>query len=93
LRGQAGGVALLAINTDTAAHNLDLRGPSERYTLSAEHLQDSTVRLNGNELKLGPGDGLPQMSGTSIDAGKVTLAPDTITFFAAPNANNDACRH
>ncbi len=93
LRGQPGGVALLAINTDTAAHNLDLRTPSDRYTLSAEHLQDSTVRLNGNELKLGPGDALPQMSGTSIDAGEVTLTPDTITFFAVPNANNDACRH
>ena len=93
LRGQAGGVAVLAINTDTSsAHNLNMRGPSERYTLSAEHLQDSTVRLNGSELKLGLDDALPQLNGTALNAGEVTLAPDTITFFAVPNANNSACR-
>ena len=92
LRGQAGGVALLAINTDISAQNLRLRTPSDRYTFSAEHLQDSTVRLNGNELKLGPGDGLPSLNGIPVQAGEVALAPDTITFFAVPNAHNPACR-
>jgi hypothetical protein len=92
LRGQAGGVALLAINIDTSAHNLVLRTPADRYTLSAEHLQDSTVRLNGSELKLGPGDTLPSLNGTPVKEGEVTLAPDTITFFAMPSANNPACR-
>ena len=92
LRGQARGVALLAINTDISAQNLRLRTPSDRYTFSAEHLQDSTVRLNGNELKLGAGDGLPSLNGIPVQAGEVALAPDTITFFAVPNANNPACR-
>jgi hypothetical protein len=92
LRGQAGGVALLAIKTDTSAHNLDLRTPSDRYTLSAEHLQDSTVRLNGSELTLGPGDALPSLNGNPVKEGEVTVAPDTITFFAMPNANNPVCR-
>jgi len=93
LRGQAGGVAILAINTDrTSAHTLDMRAPSERYTLSAEHVEDAAVRLNGNELKLGPLDTLPEMNGTSINAGEVTLAPETVTFFAVPSANNPACR-
>ena len=92
LRGQAGGVVLLAINTDASAHNLVLRAPSDRYTLSAEHLQDSTVRLNGSELTLGPGDALPPLNGTPVKEGEVTLAPDTITFFAVPSANNPACR-
>jgi hypothetical protein len=93
LRGQAGGVVLLVINTDrSSAHSLDMRAPSERYTLSAERLQDTSVRLNDNELKLGPGDVLPQINGIPVNAGEVTLAPDTITFFAVPNANNPACR-
>jgi hypothetical protein len=93
LRGQAGGVAFLAINADRiSAHTLDMRAPSERYTLSAEHVEDAAVRLNGNELKLGPLDTLPEMNGTSINAGEVTLAPETVTFFAVPSANNPACR-
>ena len=93
LRGQAGGVVLLVINTDSSSpHSLDMRAPSERYTLIAERLQDRSVRLNGNELKLGPGDVLPQINGIPVNAGEVTLAPDTITFFAVPNANNPACR-
>lgn len=92
LRGQTGGVALLAINTDSSVHSLDMRGSSERYTLSAERLEDGTVKLNGRELKLGPLDALPQIDGTPLNAGEVSLAPDTITFFAMPNANNPACR-
>lgn len=92
LRGQAGGVALLAINTDGAAHSLDMRTSSESYTLSAERLEDGTVKLNGSELKLGRLDALPPMNGTPLKAGKVTLAPETITFFAMPSANNSACR-
>lgn len=77
---------------EASAHSLDMRGLSERHTLSAEHQQDSTVRLNGSELKLGLDDALPQLNGTALNAGEVTLAPDTITFFAVPNANNSACR-
>jgi len=92
LRGQPGGVALLAINTDSSAHGLDMRAPSERYTLSADRLEDSIVKLNGSELKLGAGDALPQMIGAPLSAGEVALAPDTITFFAIPNADNPACR-
>lgn len=92
LRGKAGGVALLAINTGGAAHSLDMRTSSERYTLSAERLEDGTVKLNGSELKLAPLDALPQMDGTPLNAGEVALAPETITFFAMPTANDSACR-
>jgi hypothetical protein len=92
LRGQAGGVVLLAINTGSSAHSLDMGLPSEGYTLSADRLDDGTVKLNGNELKLGPLDAFPQINGAPLNAGEVMLAPDTITFFAMRNANNPACR-
>ena len=52
LRGQAGGVALVAINnsrTDTTA--LSLPKASRRYTLTAMPLQSGIVRLNGPELR------------------------------------------
>jgi len=92
LRGQAGGVALLAINAENSAHSLDMPTLSEAYTLSADRLEDSTVKLNGSALTLGALDVLPQTNGTPHKAGEFALAPHTITFFALQNANNPACR-
>jgi len=41
---QAGGVALLAINTDSSSpHKLDIRAASDRCTMSAEHLQEAAA--------------------------------------------------
>jgi hypothetical protein len=68
-----------------------MRTSSERYTLSADRLEDGTVKLNGSALTLGPLDARSQMNGAPL-AGEVVLAPDTITFFTMPNANNPACR-
>ena len=93
LRGQPGGVALLAINTDRSApHSFQLPMAAERYTLSAPQLEGATVQLNGTELKLGADDSLPALSGVPAPAGAITLAPATITFIALPNAKNGSCR-
>src|SRR5713101_2346172 len=47
-RETSGGVSLLIINTDrNAPHSLMLPTTSERYTLGAVSLRDTTVRLNG----------------------------------------------
>ncbi|MBV8575864.1 MAG: hypothetical protein JOZ58_12625 [Acetobacteraceae bacterium] len=96
LRGQPGGVALLAINTDQAAsHSLELTTAAERYTLSApsiKNLEDTHVQLNGTELKLGTDDGPPPLTGVSTNSGHVTFAPATISFLAIPTANNASCR-
>jgi hypothetical protein len=93
LRGQPGGVALLAINTDrTAAQALDVPTEWERYTLTARNLQDERVELNGNELRLGGDDELPALRGVAMQAGRVTLAPASITFLAIAKAGNGGCR-
>ncbi len=96
LRGQPGGVALLAINTDrTVSQSLSLATAAERYTLSVpsvENLEDTHVQLNGTELTLGADDTIPQLSGMPIGPGPLTLAPASITFVAIPNANNASCR-
>ena len=92
LRNTPGGVALLAINTDRSAA-LSLEAPAtERYTLTAAKLLDSMVELNGHELRLGADDSLPELTGTSTQAGNLTFAPASITFLAMPKANNAACR-
>jgi hypothetical protein len=93
LRAAPGGIALLVINPDqTAAHSIELPAPADRYTLSASKLQDSTVRLNGAELKLGPDDEIPQLTGSRTAAGRLVFDPATITFLAMPDANNASCR-
>lgn len=93
LRDQPGGVALLAINIDrTASHSLNLTRSSERYTLSAKELLDSTVQLNGKDLKLGADDSIPEFKGEAAPAGRVTFGPASITFLAVPDANNADCQ-
>jgi hypothetical protein len=96
LRGQPGGIAILAINTDQReSHSLEFTTAAERYTLSApsvRNLEDTHVQLNGTELKLGTDDELPSFKGVPSDAGHVTFAPATISFLAIPMANNASCR-
>lgn len=92
LRGQAGGVAFVAINnsrTDTTA--LILPKASWRYTLTAEPLQSGIVRLNGRELRLQAGDNLPSLDGKQEPAGRIELVPASIIFLAVPDAGNPGC--
>jgi hypothetical protein len=65
---------------------------SERYTLDAASLRDTTVRLNGRTLEVGIKDDLPRIVGVRTAAGTLTFAPATITFLAIPAAANSACR-
>jgi hypothetical protein len=93
LRGTAGGVALLAINSDwAAARVLTVPMPGERYTLSSDDLQGRAAQLNGVALKLNADDAIPDLAGVPTQAGPLSLAPATITFIAVPAAGNQACR-
>lgn len=89
----SGAVAILAINADkTSAHDLNLLANSIRYTLTSSNLMSATVQLNGVGLALTPDDDLPPLNGVAQPAGRVSLAPASITFFAIPGAHNAACR-
>ncbi|HKF48190.1 MAG TPA: hypothetical protein VKB38_12590 [Terracidiphilus sp.] len=93
LRGVKGGVAVLAINADKDnAREIALPKASSRYTLTAPDLMRTAVMLNGVELKAGSDGSLPAMEGRSEAAGKIELAPVSISFFTIPKANNNACR-
>jgi hypothetical protein len=93
LRGTPGGVALLALNTDsTASHTITIPIAGDRYTLSANPLDGKRVQLNGTELALGANDALPSLTGVKAAAGAMTLAPTTITFVALSEAGNSTCR-
>ncbi|MHB1698722.1 MAG: hypothetical protein ACYCSN_01080 [Acidobacteriaceae bacterium] len=93
LRGHPGGVALLAINADSAAtRGLEIPAGSERYTLAAQDLLGTRVDLNGVELKMAAADALPKIAGQPAQAGSISVAPRTITFLAIPNARNASCQ-
>jgi hypothetical protein len=69
-------VSLLIINTDRSApHSLMLPTTSERYTLDAASLRDTTVRLNGLALRRSAPDDLPRIEGVRTAAGTLTFAP------------------
>jgi heparanase len=92
LPGQPGGVAVLAINLDRAAsHPIELPATAARYTLTASRLEDTVVQLNGNELRLGADDVLPELTGVAAQAGPITFAPKSITFLSLANVNNSSC--
>jgi heparanase 1 len=93
LRGHPGGVAVLAINLSrTQSEELDVPIAAQRYTLSSPQLKGGSLQLNGTTLTLGPGDELPQLRGVATPAGRLSLAPTTITFLAFDNADGTNCR-
>ena len=93
LRGTPGGVALLALNTSrTEANAIDVPTPAEAFTLSATSLEDTQVRLAGQPLALQANDELPALHGRPLSAGRVTLAPTSITFLRLAAAGNAGCR-
>jgi heparanase 1 len=88
-----GGVTLLLINTNrTTLRTANLSVTSARYTLTAQPLRSERVLLNGQELKLGANDALPELRGVETPPGTLTLAPASITFLAINDARNPDCR-
>jgi len=93
LRGTPGGVALLALNTSrTETNAIDLPTTADAYTLTATSLEDTHVRLNGQPLSMQTNGELPVLEGQHVPAGRVTLAPASITFLRLAVAGNASCR-
>ncbi len=93
LTGRRGGVTLLVINADRQ-RSLDFNMPtaSERYTLTAKQLEETTVQLNGKPLRLTSSGDLPRLPGERANAGRVTFAPTSITYLSIANAGNANCQ-
>jgi hypothetical protein len=93
LKGHRGGVTLLIINADRQrSFDLNLPTASERYTLTAKKLDDTTVELNGKPLRLTSSGDLPQFEGEPVNAGRVSFGPTSITYLSIANAGNANCQ-
>ncbi len=93
LKAESGGVTLLIINADRQhSFELNLATASERYTLTAEKLEDTTVELNGKPLRLTSSGDLPEFGGEPVKAGRRSFAPTSITYLTIRNAGNANCQ-
>ena len=93
MRNVPGGVAMLVLNTDRQkSQYLTFPVAANRYTLTAAKLTDRNVRINRTTARLGVNDTIPLIAGQKIAAGRLGFAPVSITFLAAPMAQNEACR-
>lgn len=91
LPGKKGGVTILGINTGNAATEIELPIGGQIYTMTAAQLQSATVDLNGHELALGKNDELPALQPLETKAGRLTLAPASISFIVFSDARNGKC--
>jgi hypothetical protein len=85
-------VTVLLINTSrTQSKSIDRPMPAERYTLSAQKLDDAHVQLNGHELRMAIDNELPPLQGEPASPGRVEIAPASIMFLTFSNADNKSC--
>ncbi len=61
-------------------------------TLTALELLSEVVALNGQALALTAESTLPEMNGAPAEASATAVPAASVSFFAVPGANNQACR-
>lgn len=92
-KGTKDGITLLVLNTDKSEkHSIVLPAAAQRYTLTGDALDSTTVSLNGTTLQAAPDGSLPPISGQPVNAGTITLEPQSITFLTISSARNKSCR-
>jgi hypothetical protein len=92
MRDRRGGVTVLAINAAKSPRTLDVQNPGESYALTAKDLESTAVQLNSRQLQVSADGSLPAIAGAPVRAGRVELAPASITFLSFPQARNSACQ-
>jgi heparanase 1 len=92
-RASKEGVTLLVLNTDkNEKHSIVLPATAERYSLTADALDSTSVSLNGTALHAASDGSLPPISGQPVNAGTISLDPQSITFLTVPAARNKSCQ-
>ena len=87
------GVTLLVLNTaKREKRSIVLQAAAERYTLTSDALDSTSVSLNGTALEVAPDGSLPQISGQPVNAGTVSLDAQSITFLTISAARNKSCQ-
>ena len=91
LRGQPGGVGLMALNTGTAPQRLNLGRTALSWTMTGQSIDTRSVLINGKAPGLSAKGTLTGLGGAPV-ASSLALPGQAIAFVAVPGANNPACR-
>jgi len=75
-----GAVYLIINNSLTDTTTVEIPRKAERYTLSAEAMRSSVMRLNGTELTVSGVAEIPALTPVAQKAGKVEIEPGTCVF-------------
>ncbi len=79
--GKEGSAWLVINNSWTETTTVILPKEAEVYALTGNGgMRSRTMLLNGKELKLGENDALPELSGNTVSAGSIEIAPGSCTF-------------
>ncbi len=80
-KDQKSGVVYLIINNSlTETTTVELPVESERYTLSADNIRSSVIKLNGKELTISNVADLPSLIPQKEKSGTIELSPGSCTF-------------
>jgi heparanase len=78
LKGQKGGVGLLALNTGSAARALKVGDKATAWVMTGAPIDTRAIKINGGEPSLD-------------DKGALSVPGQSIAFVAVRDANNKAC--
>lgn len=91
LKGETGGVALLALNTGNDEQSLDVGSNATAWVMTGEPLDTHAIKVNGVEPALDDADELTGLDGVAV-AGPLAVPGQSIAFVAVEDANNPVCR-
>lgn len=91
LRGRPGGVTIMALNLEPSSASVDVKGPTELYSLTSPELTSKTVLLNGEPLALGEDDSLPAILPETQNGRRVVVPGHSVNFITLPQAGNPNC--
>jgi heparanase len=90
LKGQKGGVGLLALNTGSAAQAVKVGGQATAWVMTGEPVDTKAVKINGGAPALDDKGALVGLDGAAAK-GTLSLPGQSIAFVAVKDANNKAC--
>jgi heparanase len=90
LKGQKGGVGLLALNTGSAARALKVGDKATAWVMSGAPIDTRAIKINGGEPSLDDKGALVGLDGVAAK-GALSVPGQSIAFVAVRDANNKAC--
>jgi heparanase len=91
LKGQKGGVGLLALNTGSAVQSLKVGDKATAWLMTGEPIDTRAVKVNGAEPSLDAKGALKGLDGVAAK-GSLSVPAQSIAFVAVADANNAACK-